>query len=95
MNEIIEADFEDIIYRFDLHSKDRMTYSTSKGKDLCDKTVSYKRFELKPNVYIMFWQDDDRTTVTHIEDHEKKLVYANITTKDNEFFNLKGILKIN
>jgi len=38
-------------------------------------------------------QEKDKTTVVHVRDFEKGIVYTNITRPDNTFVRLKGTLK--
>jgi hypothetical protein len=39
------------------------------------------------------WQEENQTTVTHIEDFEKGIVYTNITLPGNKSLRLQGPFK--
>ena len=49
--------------------------------------------ELRPSLFMVKWQEENKLTVTDIEDYEKEIVYENITTPKNNFISLKGTLK--
>ena len=39
------------------------------------------------------WQETNKLTVTDIEDYEKGVVYANMTTPNDNFLTVKALLK--
>jgi hypothetical protein len=49
--------------------------------------------ELRPNLFMVNWQEENKLTVTDIEDYEKGVVYANMTTPNDNFISIKGTLK--
>ncbi|HMR89236.1 MAG TPA: nuclear transport factor 2 family protein [Saprospiraceae bacterium] len=58
--------------------------------------VKIQMVEIKPNVYMVYWKEKSGTIVAHLEDFQNEIVYTNITSPDQIFVNLKGILtKIN
>jgi hypothetical protein len=40
------------------------------------------------------WQEENKLTVTDLEDYEKGVVYANMTTPHDNFISIKGTLKV-
>lgn len=59
-----------------------------------DQVVNCNRVLIRPNVYMVTWQEGDNSTVTHLEDFAKGIVYSNITMPDNTFYNYKGTLEL-
>ena len=49
--------------------------------------------EIRPDVYMIAWKEASGATVTHVEDHEKGLIYSNATIPDGEFYNMKGTIR--
>lgn len=85
------ANFGDNSYLLDFKSEDTMDFKVLKGIGK-NQTVKVKRTEIRPNVYMVTWQEADKTTVTHVEDFGAGVVYTNITMPDFTFLNLKGTL---
>ncbi|KTE92412.1 hypothetical protein AT727_19700 [Desulfitobacterium hafniense] len=54
--------------------------------------VEIVRTEIRPNVYMVTWQESTRVTVTDIEDFENGIVYTNSTTPEMQFILLQGKL---
>lgn len=44
-------------------------------------------------LFMVNWQEANKLTVTDIEDYEKGVVYANMTTPNDNFVALQGTLK--
>lgn len=51
------------------------------------ETIHYTHRQLRDGLYMVYWQEKDKTTVVHVEDFEKGIVYSNITSPDGNFFN--------
>ena len=49
--------------------------------------------ELRSNLFMVNWQEKNKLTVTDIEDYENGVVYANMTTPNDNFVSAKGTLK--
>ena len=82
-------------YFFQLHfeSETQMTWKALTNEGFGDQeTVSITKVEIRPNVYMIYWREKSGTTVTHVEDFKKGIVYTNITDPEHKFLNLKGTL---
>jgi hypothetical protein len=51
------------------------------------ETIRYTHKKLRDNLYMVYWQEQDKTTVVHVEDFENGVLYSNITSPDGQFFN--------
>ena len=49
--------------------------------------------ELRPKLFMVNWQEENKLTVTDIEDYENGVVYANMTTPNDNFVSVKGSLQ--
>lgn len=90
-----KADFGDFVFRIDFMSETQLKFTTIKGDSIgYVETVQITRKEIRPNVFLVYWQEVSKTTVSHIEDFTNGIVYTNITLPDNTFRNLKGTLTL-
>ncbi|MEO7211444.1 hypothetical protein [Mucilaginibacter sp.] len=80
-----------------IESENRLTFTiTEKGDEQVNvvETVQTKMTELRPQLYLITWQEASGTTVTQVHDYENETVYSNWTSPGGEFNNLKGTLKM-
>ena len=56
------------------------------------ETVTIKKTELRPQLFLVNWQEASGTTVTQVQDYENGKVYSNWTSPAGEFTNLEGTL---
>ncbi|HSV52948.1 MAG TPA: hypothetical protein VLJ57_12575 [Burkholderiaceae bacterium] len=56
-------------------------------------TVRIAKQELRDGLYMVHWQEANKTTVVHVQDFAGGRVYANITFPDGQFFNGSSSLK--
>lgn len=96
-----KADFGDFAFQLDFTADGKgLTYTAigEKGavteNDTAQETVSITTVPVREGVFLVFWQEASKTTVTHLEDFERGLVYSNITTADGGFLNLRGSLSL-
>lgn len=87
------ADFDKYVFELHFESETQLTWKALSNDGFgASETVSITKTEIRPNVYMVTWKEKSGTTVTHVEDFEKEIVYTNITTPDHTFLNLKGSL---
>jgi hypothetical protein len=55
-----------------------MTLTTAEGDS---ETVQIAVTPIRPGVFLICWQEADKTTVVHVEDFENGIVHTNITTE--------------
>lgn len=80
-------------YSFELHFKNDtlLTLALLKGSVPGPaQTVKISKTEIRPNVYMVTWQEKSGTTVTDVQDFQKGIVYANITEPGGHFEHWKG-----
>jgi len=61
----------------------------SKGQKL---SITFTAREITDGVYMLYWQEQDKTTVVHVDDFRKMVSYSNITLPDDTFLNFSGPL---
>jgi hypothetical protein len=87
---VYEVNFGVFVADLYFESETKMTYTLPDGTS---ETVKTTITQIRPGVYMVYWQEADKTTVVHVEDYENGVVYTNITRNDMRFDNLKGTLK--
>ncbi len=91
---LFEADFGEKSFTL-LYENDRTLILTAiKGPEKGTvQRLNVSNVELRPNLFMVNWQETNKLTVTDIEDYEKGIVYANMTTPNDNFVTAKGTLK--
>jgi len=54
------------------------------------KTVVIRTEEIRAHLFLVTWQEADRTTVVHVEDYENYTIITNITNPDGSFEQFHG-----
>jgi hypothetical protein len=90
---VVQVDFGN---KWDLHftSMTTMTYTPAGHPVAEGETVKIAVTPIRPGVFMVTWQESDKTTVVHVEDYQNGSLFTNISTPDGKFYNLKGTLKI-
>lgn len=58
-------------------------------------SVEYKAVQIAPGIYMVYWSEPVvKSNVVHVEDFNSGVVYTNISDKDGNFINMKGLVKI-
>jgi MoaF-like len=91
---LFEADFGEKAFTLFYESSNKLILTEVKGSNVGSvQNLSVTIVELRPNLFMVNWQEANKLTVTDIEDYEKGVVYANMTTPNDNFITIKGILR--
>ena len=55
--------------------------------------VKYQYREIRAGAYLIYWQEKDGGTVTHLDDFQQGLSHSNYTTPKLEFYTMSGSIK--
>lgn len=84
-------------FRVDLFfsSETSLTYTNLDENDqpVGSETVAIKVEPVREHLFLVTWQESDKTTVVHIEDYEKNTIVTNITDPDLTFSQYHGTMK--
>lgn len=86
------ADFGESKYLLHFESGAQLTITVLQGAGK-NQTIGCRRVMIRPEVYMVTWQETDGSTVTHLEDFENGIGYTNTTLPDMTFQNDKGSLR--
>jgi len=84
----------DFLFELNFQSATKMTWTPLKGEDRQSHTEAITMTEIRPNVYMIYWQEVSGNKIVHIEDFENGKAYTNITLPDQTFYNLNGPLTL-
>jgi hypothetical protein len=89
------VDFEAFQVELDFTSDTSLTYYNldKDGKKVGSETVAIKVEPISEGIFLVTWQESDRTTVVHIEDYNRLTIVTNITSPDLSFSQFHGTVR--
>ena len=91
---VFEANFGYWVHHLHFESETLMTLTNAAGPFEGDsETVQIAITPIRPGIFMISWQEKDKTTVVHVEDYENCIVYTNITERGGAFIRRRGTLK--
>jgi hypothetical protein len=91
---VYEANFGSWVFHLYFASETVMTITNAqdpfKGTS---ETVQIAVTPIRPGVFMICWQEADKTTVVHIEDFANGIVHTNVTEPNGVFIQHSGTLK--
>ena len=72
-----------------------MTYYNldKNGNKVGSETVTIKVKPITDGIFLVTWQESDKTTVVHIEDYNRQTIVTNITEADLTFDQFHGTFR--
>ena len=73
-----------------------LTYTVirSDGSHGQSETVRIQTTYLRDFLFMVTWQEADKTTVVHVEDYDRYLIHTNITNPDLSFDKFRGTFRL-
>jgi hypothetical protein len=91
---VYEANFGSWVHHLRFESEAVMILTNAEGPFAgISETVQITVTSIRPGVFMICWQEADKTTVVHVEDFENGIVYTNITERGGAFICRRGTLK--
>lgn len=91
---VYEANFGRWVHQLHFESETVMTLVTAEGPVTgTAETVQIAVTPIRPGVFLVCWQEANKTTVVHVEDFEKGIVHTNITERGGAFIHRSGTWK--
>jgi hypothetical protein len=90
---LFKADFGEKAFTLYYENNNTLILTAVKGPEAGRiQRLQVSIVELRPKLFMVNWQEANKLTVTDIEDYEKCVVYANMTTPNDNFVTAKGAL---
>ncbi|MGY8684945.1 hypothetical protein Q2941_45465 [Bradyrhizobium sp. UFLA05-153] len=86
------VDFVAFQVELDFASETSLTYYNldKNGNKVGSETVTIKVEPITDGIFLVTWQESDKTTVVHIEDYNRLTIVTNITEPDLSFDQFHG-----
>jgi hypothetical protein len=90
------VDFKAFRVELYFESQASLTYTTVKpdGSRGASETVSIAVEPIRDQLYLVTWQESDKTTVVHLEDYKLSTIVTNITEPGGTFSKFHGQMKL-
>jgi predicted homoserine dehydrogenase-like protein len=90
---VYELEFPEFTAEISVLSAQELQYEIKEGRYERQEVVNYQAFQLRPGVFVISWQEKDKSTVVHIEDFENKKIYSFGTPADHSFIRTIGNIR--
>jgi hypothetical protein len=89
------VDFVAFQVELDFTSETSLTYYNldKNGNKVGAETVTIKVEPITGGIFLVTWQESDKTTVVHIEDYNRQTIVTNITEPDLTFDQFHGTFR--
>jgi hypothetical protein len=89
------VDFQAFQVELDFASETSLTYYNldQNGNKVGSETVTTKVEPITDGIFLVTWQESDKTTVVHIEDYNRLTIVTNITNPDLSFNQFHGTVR--
>jgi hypothetical protein len=89
------VDFVAFQVELDFASETSLTYYNldKNGYKVGSETVTIKVELITDGIFLVTWQESDKTTVVHIEDYNRQTIVTNITEPDLSFDQFHGTFR--
>jgi hypothetical protein len=90
------VDFKAFRVQLYFASDTSMTYTGVKADGSLggSETVTIAVESIRDGLFLVTWQESDKTTVVHIEDYKENTIITNITNPDNSFQQFHGTMTL-
>jgi hypothetical protein len=94
IGQVYEANFGSWVFHLYFASETAMTITNVEGPFKgASETVQITVTPIRPGVFMICWQEADKTTVVHIQDFANGIVHTNVTEPNGVFIHHSGTLK--
>ena len=91
---VYEANFGGWVHHLHFESETVMTLTNIEGPySGVSETVQIAVTPIRQGIFLICWQEADKTTVVHVEDFENGIVHTNVTEPRGVFIHRSGTLK--
>lgn len=90
------VDFKAFRVELYFQSESSLTYTGVKpdGSHGGSETVAIEITPIRDQLFLVTWQESDKTTVVHLEDYKLNTIITNITSPNGEFSKYEGQTKL-
>ena len=93
VHSIYELEFPEFTAEISVLSSDLLQFEIKEGRFEQQMVVNYQAFKLRPGIFVVSWQDKDKSTVVHIQDFQNKKIYTFGTDTNHSFIRTEGNIR--
>lgn len=93
VHSIYELEFPEFTAEISVLSSNELQYEIKEGRFERMEVVSYQALHLRPGVFVVSWQEKDKSTVVHVEDFVNKKISTFTTLPDHTFVRTEGNIR--
>ena len=91
---VYEVNFGSWVFHFHFIAETVITLTGVEGPyKETSETVQIAVTPIRPGVFMICWQEVDKTTVVHVQDFDNGIVHTNVTEPNGVFIGHSGTLK--
>lgn len=90
------VDFQAFRVQLFFESEKSLTYTGVKADGTLgsSETVAIAIESIRDSLFLVTWQESDRTTVVHLEDYKTNTIFTNITDPNGDFSKYQGKMSL-
>jgi hypothetical protein len=91
---VYEANFDSWVFHLHFHSETEMTLTNVQGSFKgVSETVQITITPIRRSIFLISWQEVDKTTVVHLYDFKNGIVHTRVTEPNEVFIHNSGTLQ--
>lgn len=90
---IYELEYPEFTAEISVLSSSHLQYEVKEGRFEYIEIVAYEAVKIREGVFIVSWQDKDKSTVVQIEDFINKKIYSYVTLPEKVFIRTIGKIR--
>ena len=88
-----ELEFPEFTAEISVLSPTHLQFEIKEGRYERTAIVNYEAIKIRAGVFIVSWQDEDRSTIVHVEDFINRKIYTFATLEDDTFIRSRGNIR--
>lgn len=90
---VYELEFPEFTAEISVLSSHELLYEIKEGRFERKEVVNYQALHLRHGVFVVSWQEKDKSTVVQVEDFVNKKISAYTTLPDHTFVRIEGNIR--
>lgn len=93
VHSVYELEFPEFTAEISVLSSTHLQFEIKTGRYERTAIVNYEAIKIRSGVFVVSWQEEDRSTIVHVEDFINKKIDTFATLDDHTFIRSKGNIR--
>lgn len=93
VHSIYELEFPEFTAEISVLSPTHLQFEIKEGRYERTAVVNYEAIKIRTGVFIVSWQEEDKSTIVHVEDFVNRKIYTFATLDDHTFIRSRGNIR--